>query len=122
MGVICRLNHPDHQAAANAVLYGPQPPRTGKRGRPRVKGDRLGTCAQIAQAADWEEAVINVNGQDAAVQITAVKALWHGSFKTAPGLVVLVRDPASPRPYDLGLFTLDTSAGPAAIAGRYSWR
>ena len=32
---------------ANAVLYGPEPPRTGKRGRPRVKGDRLGTCAQM---------------------------------------------------------------------------
>jgi hypothetical protein len=107
---------------ANAVLYGPQPPRTGKRGRPRVKGDRLGTCAQIAQAADWEDAVINVYGQNAAVQITAVKSLWHGSFKTAPGLVVLVRDPGSPKAYDLGLFTLDTSADPAAIAERYSWR
>jgi hypothetical protein len=30
---------------ANAVLYGPAPPRTGKRGRPRAKGDRLGTSA-----------------------------------------------------------------------------
>jgi hypothetical protein len=38
---------------ANAVLYGPRPPRTGKRGRPRVKGDRLGTCAQIAASAAW---------------------------------------------------------------------
>ncbi len=45
---------------ANAVLYGPKPPRTGKRGRPKVKGDRLGTCAQIAQAADWQDAVIHV--------------------------------------------------------------
>ena len=56
---------------ANAVLYGPKPPRTGKHGRPRVKGDRLGTCAQIAQAADWKAAVINVYGQDAAVQIAS---------------------------------------------------
>ncbi|MGI8307848.1 IS701 family transposase [Saccharopolyspora hattusasensis] len=29
--------------ASNAVLYGPRPPRTGRRGRPRLKGDRLGT-------------------------------------------------------------------------------
>ncbi len=107
---------------ANAVLYGPKPPRTGKRGRPRVKGDRLGTCAQIAQAADWKAAVINVYGQDAAVQIAAVEALWHGSFKTAPGRVVLVRDPGSAQAYDLGLFSLDTGADPAAIAERYSWR
>ena len=56
------------------------------------------------------------------MQVTAADALWYGSFKTAPGRVVLVRDPRSPKPYDLGLFTLDTDADPAAIAGRYSWR
>src|SRR6266851_865606 len=55
---------------ANAVLYGPKPPRTGRRGRPRVKGDRLGTCAQIAQAPNWTDAVIHVYGQDAAVQVS----------------------------------------------------
>jgi hypothetical protein len=107
---------------ANAVLYGPKPPPTGKRGRPRDKGGRLGTCAQIAQAADWQDTVIHVYGQDTAVQIASCEALWHGSFKTAPGRVVLVRDPGSGKPYDLGLFTLDTGAGPAAIAERYSWR
>jgi hypothetical protein len=107
---------------ANAVLYGPKPPRTGKRGRPRVKGNRLGTCAQIVQAADWQDAVIHVYGQDTTVQIAAAGALWHGSFKTAPGRVVLVKDPGSAKPYELGLFTLDTQADPAAIAERYSWR
>jgi len=107
---------------ANAVLYGPEPPRTGKRGRPRVKGDRMGTCAQIAPGAAWADAVIDIYGQDTAVQIAVAEALWHGSFKTAPGRVVLVRDPGSARPYDLGLFTLDTTADPAAIAERYSWR
>ncbi len=106
----------------NAVLYGPRPPRTGRRGRPRVKGDRLGTCAQIAQDADWQDAVIHAYGQDAIVQVTAAEALWHGSFKTAPGRVVLVRDPGSGKAYDLALFTLDTQADPGAIAGRYSWR
>jgi hypothetical protein len=107
---------------ANAVLYGPKPPRTGRRGRPRVKGDRLGTCAQIAQAPNWADAVIHVYGRDAAVQVSDAEALWYGSFKTAPGRVVLVRDPGSPKPYDLGLFTLDTGAEPAVIAERYSWR
>ena len=107
---------------ANAVLYGPAPPRTGKRGRPRVKGDRLGTCAQIAASATWADAVIHVYGQDSAVQVTAAEALWHGSFKTAPGRVVLVRDPDSAKRYDLGLFTLDTSTDATAIAERYSWR
>jgi len=36
---------------SSAVLYGPKPPRTGKRGRPRVKGARLGKPAQIAADA-----------------------------------------------------------------------
>ena len=107
---------------ANAVLYGPRPPRTGKRGRPRVRGCRLGTCAQIAASATWTGTVINVYGHDTAVQVADAEALWHGSFKTAPGRIVLVRDPGSPKPYDLGLFTLDTSADAAATAERYSWR
>ena len=97
---------------SNAVLYGPKPPRTGKRGRPKVKGDRLGTCAQMAAQATWTDAIIDVYGQDTAVQVAAAGALWHGSFKTAPGRVVLIRDPDSGKPYDLGLFTLDTEAGP----------
>ena len=107
---------------ANAVLYGPKPPPTGRRGRPRVKGARLGTCAQIAAGADWQDTVINVYGQHTAVQVTATEGLWYGSFKTAPGRIVLVKDPGSAQAYDLGLFTLDTSAGPAAVAERYSWR
>jgi hypothetical protein len=107
---------------ANAVLSGPKPPPAGKRGRPRVKGERLGTCAQVAATAAWTDAVIHVYGQDTAVRITSAEALWHGSFKTAPGRVVLVKDPDSGKPYDLGLFTLDTGAAPAAIAERYSWR
>jgi DDE superfamily endonuclease len=107
---------------ANAVLSGLKPPPTGKRGRPRVKGDRLGSCAQIAQGANWADAVINVYGHDVTVQITAADALWYGSFKSAPGRVMLVRAPDSGKPYDLGLFTLDTQADPAVIAERYSWR
>ena len=107
---------------ANAVLYGPKPRRADKRGRPRQKGDRLGTCAQVAASADWAGAVICVCGQDTAVQVAAARALWHGSFKTAPGRVILVRDPGSGKAYDLGLFTLDTDADPAAVIERYSWR
>jgi hypothetical protein len=48
-------------------------------------------------------------------------ALWYGCFRSAPGQLVLVREPGSRKPYDLGLFSLDTAA-PAGIAERYSWR
>ena len=107
---------------SNAVLSGPKPPPTGNRGRPREKGDRIGTCAQAAATLTWEDAVIHVYGKDEEVQIASCPALWYGCFKSAAGQLVLVRDPASRKPYDLGLFSLDTAAAPAAAAERYSWR
>ena len=107
---------------ANAVLHGPKPPPTGKRGRPRAKGDRIGTCADAAAGADWREAVIRAYGQDTAVQVAARDALWYGSFKSAPGQLVLVREHGSKKPYDLGIFTLDTQAPAAKVIERYSWR
>jgi len=33
---------------SNAVIHAPKPPPSGRRGRPRVKGERLGTPAEIA--------------------------------------------------------------------------
>ena len=36
---------------SNAALYGLPPERTGKKGRPRVKGDRLPSLAKIAAAS-----------------------------------------------------------------------
>jgi hypothetical protein len=107
---------------ANAVLYGPKPPRTGKRGRPAVTGKRLGTCADIAATATWQTVTVHAYGKTATVQAAVVAALWHGSFKGAPGQVVLVKAPGSGKPYELGLFTLDAAADPAAIVERYSWR
>ena len=39
--------------ASNAVLYAPAPPRTGRRGRPALKGPRLGTPTELAATATW---------------------------------------------------------------------
>lgn len=58
---------------STAVLYGPKPPPTGRRGRPREKGDRLGTCADIAHAATgegtWQTVCVTTYGKRATVQI-----------------------------------------------------
>ncbi len=108
---------------ASAVLYGPRPPRTGKRGRPRVKGARLGTPAQIAAAAAWQQVSVTCYGATTTtMQASAMDALWHGSFGTAPGRLVLVREPGSARPCDLAIFTLDVAASPEAVIERYAWR
>jgi DDE superfamily endonuclease len=107
---------------ASAVLYGPKPPRTGKRGRPRVKGARLGKPAQIAAGATWQQVTVTCYGATATMQASVMDALWHGSFGTAPGRLVLVREPGSARPYDLAIFTLDVAASPEAVIERYAWR
>ncbi|HEX6526210.1 MAG TPA: transposase [Streptosporangiaceae bacterium] len=107
---------------ASAVISGPKPPPTGKRGRPREKGDRIGTCKDAAQAADWKNVTVRIYGKEQKVQAAAFPGLWHGSFKGAPGQLVLMREPDSGKPYDLGIFTLDTALGPEAAIERYSWR
>src|SRR6266702_782784 len=88
-----------------AVLYGLAPPRTGKRGRPRTKGERLGTPADLARNAAWT---------------THHVVTYHGRTVT----VVLVRDQDTTSGYDLALVTTDgtAAAGPARIVSRYAMR
>lgn len=107
---------------ASAVIHGPKPPPTGKRGRPRVKGERIGKCKEAAAAADWREVTVRIYGREQRVQAASWPGLWHGSFGGAPGLLVLMREPGSKKPYDLGLFTLDTALTPGQAIERYSWR
>ena len=107
---------------ANAVIHGPKPPRTGRRGRPRKKGDRIGKCKEAAAVADWKEVTVRVYGKVQRVQAAVRPALWYGCFGDAPGLFVLMREPDSKKLYDLGLFTLDTGLSAAEVLERYSWR
>src|SRR6266700_2332906 len=47
--LICQTSTWTTRLPASAVLYGPRPAPAGKRGRPRAKGARPGTPAQIAR-------------------------------------------------------------------------
>ena len=107
---------------ASAVICGPKPPPSGKRGRPRSKGDRIGTCKDAAAIADWQDVTVRIYGREQQVRVAAFPGLWYGSFGSAPGQLVLMRDPDSKKPYDLGIFTLDSELSPGAAIERYSWR
>ncbi len=120
--LICENTTWTTRLPASAVLCGPRPAPAGKRGRPRKKGHRLGKPAQIARDAGWQAVTVEACGRTRTLQAAATAALWHGSFKDAPGQLVLVRDPGSGQPYDLALFTLDPAATAAAVIERYSWR
>ena len=99
---------------ASAVLYGPKPPPTGKRGRPRAKGARLGTCAEIAATADWQEITELLRAGWSRCRQHGETACGTAASRHAPGRLVLTREPGSNKPYDLGIFSLDTAASPAS--------
>jgi hypothetical protein len=105
----------------DAALYELAPPRTGKRGRPRVKGNRLPHLTALADSACFAPVTVRRYGKTATVQAAAVTCLWHGVFGARPVQVVLLRDRAQAS-YDVALATTDLAASPAAVIERYAAR
>lgn len=108
--------------AANAVLYALPPAPTGKRGHPHWKGERLGTCADLAVTARWRRMSVTCYGKTETVRVAALTCLWWGSLHRTPVTVVLVRETDSTRPYDFAVASTDTSAVPETIIARYAER
>jgi hypothetical protein len=104
---------------ANAVLYDLAPPRQpGTKGRPRKKGARLGTPAQLAETARFEPATVHIYGRDQHTALAAVTCLWYGCLHTTTARVILARDHHGL----LALVTTDPHATPAALITRYAAR
>ena len=106
----------------NAVIHAPKPPRTGKRGRPSVRGPRLGNPGEIAAAAtpgEWQR--VEVAGRGEAVAL-AVTGLWYSVFGSRPVQVVIVREPGDTDGYRIALVSTDLAASPAEIVARYAER
>ncbi len=105
----------------DAALHGLPPERTGKRGRPRARGDRLPKLAGLAAAAVFAQVTVTRYGKTETVQATAVRCLWYSVFGTRPVQVILVRD-RSASGYDLALVTTDLGVGLAPVIERYAAR
>jgi hypothetical protein len=104
----------------NAVLYQRAPAPTGRRGRPRLKGDRIGTPAQTAATAVWRTVSVARYGRADTVRIAVLDCLWYGVFGPQPVRMVLVRDrPDAPM---LALITTDLTVTAADLVGRYAAR
>jgi hypothetical protein len=106
----------------NATLYAPAPPPTGKPGRPRLKGDKLGKPEDLAGSATWRTVTVNRYGDLDTIDVAAVRCIWYGSFGNTEGQCVLVREPDTTKPYDTAFFTLDTDASAEQVVERYSVR
>jgi hypothetical protein len=110
------------RAKTNSVFHHPTPERTGKRGRPRLKGDRIGTATDIATTATWRNATVSRYGVTSLVRIAEVTCLWFGTWRTDPVRVILLRDTTTTTGYEIALITTDLTATPEAIIARYAAR
>ncbi|WP_045877864.1 transposase [Pseudofrankia sp. DC12] len=104
---------------ADAALFAPAPPRTGRRGRPRVKGDRLATITQLAATADFRPTTVTRYGRVHTVDVAVTVCLWYSVFGPRLVQLVLVREPGRPL---LALISTDLFSRPATIAERYAAR
>jgi hypothetical protein len=103
-----------------AVLYHRAPGPTGRRGRPRCKGDRIGTPAQAATTAVFQTMTVARYGRTDTVRVAILDCLWYGVFGPQPVRLVLVRDRQT-GPL-LALTTTDLSATGADLVARYAAR
>ena len=107
---------------SNAVIHGPKPPPTGRRGRPRVKGERLGTPGEIAARAkesEWQRLSVPGRGE---VMALVVEGLWHSVLGPRAVRVVIVREPDDAEGHRIALISTDLEASVAEIVGRYADR
>ncbi|MCA1678482.1 MAG: transposase [Actinobacteria bacterium] len=109
---------------ANAVIYAPAPPRTGKRGRPRKWGRRLGDLKQIAAdpATRFTEHTVRRYHKPETLQLAEINCLWEPLGPDTPVRVILVKDDTKPSGHQLALITTDLDSTPAQIVERYSDR
>ena len=105
----------------DAALHGLPPQRTGRRGRPRTRGDRLPSLAKLAATTAFTPLTVTRYGKAAAVHAAALTCLWPAVFGARHVTVVLIRD-RSAAGYDLALVTTDTAATAAQVIERYAAR
>ncbi len=105
----------------DAALYELPPGRTGKRGRPRVRGARLPSLPELAATAAFAPVTVTRYGKTGTIGAAAITCLWYGVFGSRPVHVILIRD-ASATGHDLALVTTDLDAGPAQVIERYAAR
>jgi len=122
------------QLPANATLTGPLPRNAalwevhpdlddppcmrGRRGRPSVRGAKIGRPDQLA-TTPGQTVTLTRYGRIAEVTIHERRCLWYGVFRSRPVRVILVREPRRP---GLALVTTDMRTTAAQLVTRYASR
>jgi hypothetical protein len=107
----------------NAAVFKLTPARTGKRGRPALKGERLASLAKIAASTVFEAVTITgPDGRQRTAQIHAFVCLWYTPFHTRAVQVILIRNPGREEGFDVALASTDINADTAGLIARYDSR
>jgi len=108
---------------ANAAVFKLAAPRTGKRGRPALKGARLGSLAELAATAAFKPVTITApDGRSRVEHVWRTTCLWYGPFHTRPVTVMLIRSPDRIEGFDVAIASTDTTATTAELLARYDSR
>ena len=108
----------------DARLFEGAPQRTGKRGRPRVRGARLEAPDAMSKrlaTSDFDLVEYVCRGKTVAALVWSTRALWYQVDKRRLVTVVIVRDPAGIMP-DAFFVSDDEDATDAEILTAYSAR
>jgi hypothetical protein len=106
---------------SNAALHDLPPGRTGRKGRPRVKGDRLPSLAELAAVTVFAQVTVTRYGKTETIAAAAFTCLWYSVTGAGPVTVILIRD-KSKTGYDLALVTTQKNPDTAAVIERYAAR
>jgi len=106
---------------SNAALHSLPPERTGKKGRPRVRGDRLPSPAKIAATAVFSQVTVTRYGKTETIAAAAFTCLWYSVTGKKPVTVILIRD-KSKTGFNLALVTTEKDPDPARVIERYAAR
>jgi hypothetical protein len=108
---------------ANAAVFKLAPPKTGKRGRPALKGARLGSLAQLAATAVFTAVTITgPDGRSRVEHVWRTTGLWYGPFHARPVVIMLIRRPDRADGFDVAIASTDTTATMAELIARYDSR
>jgi DDE superfamily endonuclease len=112
---------------SNAALFDFAPPKTGLRGRPKTKGERLPALSEIAKNAKFTTRQVHRYNTDGAadttmsVEVHAFKCLWYGVLATEIVKVVMVRDVGKDS-YGIAIVSTDLEANDVQLIERYARR
>lgn len=107
----------------NAEIYDPEFPHLRRPGRPRRRGDRLPSPAEMAAdpKLPWRVCRVRVRGRVMERKLFARQVLWWETSGERRLLLVIVRDPSGIN-RDEYLFTTDPAADPQAVVSAYADR